>query len=206
MAEAQPKKPAAGDATKERIVNATLETIRSEGIVGTSARAIARTGDFNQALIFYHFGSIDNAVVAAVCELGTKRIAKHQAELENATSLSELIGIARAIHNEDTTSQNITVLAQVFARAARSDADDDLGAQLYAQLEPWNQMLAHAIERVAGDSPLVQFVPMAQLADAMSALFVGIELLDDLDPSQGHADSLFDSMETLAELVNSVLG
>ena len=40
----------------------------------------------------------------------------------------------------------------------------------------------------------------------MSALFLGIELLDDLDPSRGHAESMFDSLESVADLVGSLLG
>ena len=45
--------------TKQRIMDAALETLRTNGIVGTSARAIAATGGFNQALIFYQYGSVN---------------------------------------------------------------------------------------------------------------------------------------------------
>ena len=34
-------------------------------MLGTSARAIARAGNFNQASIYYHFGSIDEVVINA---------------------------------------------------------------------------------------------------------------------------------------------
>lgn len=40
--------------TREKIMHAAYETLKKEGIKNTSARAIAREGDFNQALIFYH--------------------------------------------------------------------------------------------------------------------------------------------------------
>lgn len=51
--------------TKGRIMDAAIETLKSEGITGTSARAIAHRGDFNQALIFYHFGSVNNLLIQA---------------------------------------------------------------------------------------------------------------------------------------------
>lgn len=51
--------------TRERIVEAALRTLKPDGIVGTSARSIAGSGGFNQALIFYHFGSVREALLAA---------------------------------------------------------------------------------------------------------------------------------------------
>ena len=57
---------AAGVSTKEQIVGAAIETLRTEGFGGTSARAIARIGDFNQALIFYHFGSVNGLLLEAL--------------------------------------------------------------------------------------------------------------------------------------------
>jgi AcrR family transcriptional regulator len=52
--------------TRQRIIDAAVETVRREGIVGTSARAIARTGGFNQALIFYHCGSVNDVLLAGL--------------------------------------------------------------------------------------------------------------------------------------------
>ncbi len=202
MTKAKTKPSASGDATKARIVQATLTTLTQEGIVGTSARSIARVGDFNQALIFYHFGSVDNAIVAAVSEMGTRRVQTHRAELEQATSLLELVRIARRLHEDDTTSENMTVLAQAFAGAT---GNDEMGPKLYSALEPWSHMLAETIDKVLGDSPIAQIVTNHQIADAMSALFLGIELLDDLDPSRKHAETMFDSMESMAELLGPFL-
>lgn len=198
-----PKPSAAGDTTKARIVQATLTTLTKDGIVGTSARSIARAGDFNQALIFYHFGSVDNVIVAAVSEMGARRVQNHRSQLEQATSLLELVHIARRLHDDDSTSENMTVLAQAFAGAA---GNDEMGPKLYAALEPWSQMLSETIDRVMGDSPITQVMPNRQIADAMSALFLGIELLDDLDPSRKQAESMFDSMEALAGLLGPLLG
>ncbi|MCP3987556.1 MAG: TetR family transcriptional regulator [Actinomycetia bacterium] len=50
------KSSRSGLETRDRIIDAALDTVRVEGLVGTSVRAIARTGGFNQALVFYHFG------------------------------------------------------------------------------------------------------------------------------------------------------
>jgi AcrR family transcriptional regulator len=50
--------------TKARIVEAAVETLKAKGFAGSSAREIAKTGGFNQALIFYHYGSVQNVLLA----------------------------------------------------------------------------------------------------------------------------------------------
>ena len=122
------RRTSSGDETRARIVEAALETLKSEGIVGTSARAIARQGDFNQALIFYHFGSVDDLVVAAVAEMSRRRMGNHKPKLESAGSLTELIAIGREIHNDDLVADNMAVLTQAFAGAR---AKSEIGAKLY---------------------------------------------------------------------------
>lgn len=203
MTPAQSKPSTASGVTKARIIQATLTTLTREGVVGASARAIARTGDFNQALIFYHFGSVDNAIVAAVSEMGSRRVEKHQGELEQATSLLELVRIARRLHQDAETTENMSVLVQAFAGAA---GKDEMGPQLYVALEPWSEMMAATLDRVIGQSPIAQISSSREIADALRALFLGIEVIDDLDSSRRHAESMFDSMEALAELLDSLFG
>ena len=202
VAKAKRKSSAAGEETKARILAATLESLKTEGIVGTSARAIARIGDFNQALIFYHFGSVDDAIVAAVGTMSERRIANHRSKLETATSLPELIRVARDLHHDDSTNDNMTVLAQAFAGAA---GDSEMGPKLYDNLEPWSVMVGESIDRIVGDAPSGIALNTEQIANAISAMFLGIELLDSLDPSRAKAEQLFDSLQGLAELLDDLL-
>ncbi len=202
MADTERRSTASGDETKARIVQATLRTLKSEGIVGTSARAIAREGDFNQALIFYHFGSVDDLVVASVAEMGRRRMGNHRARLEKVTSFTEMIGVARDLHADDLAADNMTVLTQAFAGAV---GNKEIGPKLYAELEPWSDLVAETIERVLVDVPAAAMVDRKQIAQAISALFLGVELLEDLDPSKAKADALFDTLEGLARLVELLL-
>jgi len=202
VAKAKRKPSASGEETKARILAATLATLKEEGIVGTSARAIARTGDFNQALIFYHFGSVDDAIVNAVGEMSDRRLENHRAKLEVATSLPDLIRVARDLHDHDATYDNMTVLTQAFAGAA---GDPEMGPKLYAKLEPWSEMVSESLKRIVDTYPAATSVPHEHIANAIGAMFLGIELLDDLDPSRSHATSMFDSLESLASLLDDLL-
>jgi AcrR family transcriptional regulator len=202
MAKAKRRSSSAGDQTRSKILDATLSTLKEEGIVGASARAIARNGDFNQALIFYHFGSVDEAIVAAVDVMSRRRMENHRERIEGATTLRELVDVARALHNDDTANDNMTVLTQAFAGAA---GDPVMGPQLYKALAEWSDMVTDAIRRVLGDAPIAQLVPAEQLGQGISALFLGIELMADLDPEQAAVDSLFDTLMATASMVELLI-
>lgn len=202
MAKAKRRSSSAGDETRARILEATLTTLKEEGIVGTSARAIARVGDFNQALIFYHFGSVDDAIVAAVDVMSERRMSRHRERLESATTLRELVQVARDLHHDDTANDNMTVLTQAFAGAA---GDEVLGPKLYEALEAWSDMVTESIRRVLGDTPIASLAPAEQLGQGISALFLGIELLADLDPEKADVDALFDTLTAAAAMVELLI-
>ena len=63
-------------------MEAALATVREQGLIGTSARSIARTGDLNQALVFYHFGSVDELLIAAMSRANERRLARFGPQIE----------------------------------------------------------------------------------------------------------------------------
>ena len=75
--------------TKLQIVEAALRTLKTKGFAGASARAIAGEGNFNQALIFYHFGSVRNLLLAGLDLVSERRMSAY------ATAFAEAI-LARA--------------------------------------------------------------------------------------------------------------
>ena len=85
-----------GSATRRRIIEAALRTVREEGFADTTARAIARRGGFDQALIFYHFGSVDRLLLEAFDEASARQIAKYREAAAEVSSLSDLVRIASA--------------------------------------------------------------------------------------------------------------
>ncbi|MDJ0961737.1 MAG: TetR/AcrR family transcriptional regulator [Acidimicrobiia bacterium] len=191
-----------GEATKQRIVDATIETIKHEGIVGTSARAIARRGDFNQALIFYHFGSVDEALFAAIQETSRHRIERYRERLTGVKSFPDLVAIAADLHREDMEEGNLTILTQLMAGAA---GNPELGPRLREAFDPWIQVVIDALRDVLGGSAYERLVPLDDLGYAVSALFLGVELLAHLDPDRAGSETLFGSMGTLAEIVQVML-
>lgn len=207
MAKAKRRTSSSGVETRSKILDATLRTLHDEGIVGASARAIARTGDFNQALIFYHFGSVDEAIVAAVGELSRRRLERYHDSLLQVDNLTDLVHVARGLYENDRDSGEVTVLAQAFAGASR---DPDMGPALFEHIDAWNQLIAEVLESAIATSALggtvmAAMIPRRELAMAISALFLGIELVGDLDPERANTDAMFGAIAAMAKLGESLL-
>ena len=192
-----PEKP-----TKERIVEAALETLRTAGIAGASARAIGRTGGFNQALIFYHFGSLEDLYLAACDELSERRVRQYTARIEGVATLRELVEVAAELHREDTAEGHIAVLSQLLAGSVTNPA---LKAPLRERFQPWMDIVQVAIERVVAGTPYAALVPAADLAFVVTSLFMGIELTTGLEDDPSRAESLFRTITLMATLLEGLL-
>jgi AcrR family transcriptional regulator len=198
------RRPAAsnGDETRERIVQAAIDTLDAEGIVGTSARAIARRGSFNQALIFYHFGSVDGLLIEAAKAEGHSRATRYEGMLRQITTISELIVVAREIHRHEQESGSVNVLAQLLAGANTSA---DLRDGLHLGMVPWLSMVQEAIVRVLRESAVGTLLDPADATYAVASLFIGMELMALLDPNRDRPDALFDGVARLAPLIDTLL-
>jgi len=199
--ESDPKTDTKAD-TKTRIVEAAIETLKTEGITGASARAIARAGDFNQALIFYHFGSVDEVLMAAISHTSQQRIERYRQQLVGLKTLPELVAIGAQLHQEDMEEGNLTVLTQLMAGAA---GNDEMGKRLRDEFQPWIDVVNESVTTVLADTPLAGQIPTEDLAYAISSMFLGAELLTHLDRDQAN-ETLFDSLKTFADMVQNLLG
>ena len=178
-----------------------METLKQEGITGTSARAIARAGGFNQALIFYHFGSIEEVLVAAIHHASEQRIDRYRSRLGVATTLTELSGVAAELHEEDLREGNLTVLTQLMAAAV---GNPEMGVRLREAFDPWIEVVRDTLTSVADQTPFGDVVPVDDLAYSVSALFLGIELLTHLDPAR-RPESLYQTIQAAAALVQALI-
>ncbi len=187
--------------TRARILDAALQALRDEGIAGISARSIARHGGFNQALIFYHFGSVEGLLVAVARSESERRSALYAPALAEVSSLPELVAVARRLHDEEFQAGTVAALTQMLAGAVGSE---DLSRGIAESLRPWTALVGETIDRLLGDTPFGDLLPRDDLTSAVAALFLGIELLTGLDPDQA-SDSLFTTMETVATLIDGLL-
>jgi len=192
-----------GQVTRDRIVAAAVETLKREGFGGSTARAIATTGGFNQALVFYHFGSLNNLLLAALDRTSATRMARYREAVEEVRSLPELMRVAAGIYREDLEAGHIKVLAELIAGAS---SQPGLGPAIVERVEPWIRFAEEAIERCLAGSPLQALVPVQEAAHAVTALYLGLELMTHLEGDGTRAEQLIAAATNAVNLVGGLFG
>jgi len=193
--------------TRERIVEAALTTLKTAGFAGASARAIARAGSFNQALIFYHFGSVNDLLLAALEETSRRRMAAYREAVgalaePGAGGLPGLVELAARVYREDLDAGHLTVLAEMVGAAVSAP---DLGPRVAACLRPWVAFTEEVFGQAVAGSAAEALVPAADAAYAVVALYLGVELLTHLDGDRTRAEALFASGARMADLFGPLL-
>ncbi|MFJ3904754.1 TetR/AcrR family transcriptional regulator [Streptomyces sp. NPDC090025] len=182
--------------TRTRLLQGALRTLVEQGIAKTSARSVAATAGVNQALIFYHFGSVDE-LLAAACRFGSEqRVARYRDRLEGVGSLSELLSFAREMHAEERAAGHVAVLGQLLAGA---QTQPRLVTATAAGLDLWITEIERVLRRVLAGGPLDGLADPAGLARAVAASFVGMELYEGVDPAG--AEAALDTLEHLGDLL-----
>jgi AcrR family transcriptional regulator len=185
--------------TKTKLLAAAADTLRDAGIAGLSARTIAAAAGVNQALIFYHFNTVSDLVVAATHQAVDDRVSYYREEFAAVESLQQLLRIGRALHERESAAGNVTMMAQLMAGAQQDEA---LASAARYAMRVWSDEIEAVLTRVLRDSPLSLVAQPAGLAKAVSASFIGLQLYGGVD-AEGAAAAL-DSLEQLGILADLV--
>jgi AcrR family transcriptional regulator len=196
--------------TKSRLIDGAMRAIREHGIAGVSARTIAAAAEVNQALVFYHFGSVDELLAAACREATTSRVAFYAGRFDAVTSLRELLDLGRELHTEEHRLGNVTVLAQMLAGA---QTDSRLAGATADSLRMWTVQIESVLTRLLKDTPVSEVADVPGLATAISAAFIGLELYEAADPTGAqqaltaieHLAVLFEVMDDLGPVARRAL-
>jgi AcrR family transcriptional regulator len=185
--------------TKQRLIDGAVRAIREHGIAGVSARTVAAAAGVNQALVFYHFGTVDDLLAAACQEAAAERVAGYRDRFAAVGSLRQLLALGRELHAAERDRGNVTVLAQLLAGAQN---DPRLVEPVRAALALWTTEVEAVLRRVLAGSPLSGLADPAGLARAVSAAFIGLELYEGVDPAG--ATAALDALDQLAVLSDAV--
>jgi AcrR family transcriptional regulator len=190
-----PSSGAAG--TRDALIDGAIAALKEEGFAGASARAIARRAGCNQGVIFYHFGSVANLLLAALDAVSETRRTHYQEAVDRAAGIVELVDAAESVFEEDLDAGHIAVLAEMIAGASSTPG---LAAEVAARIAPWRAFTADALRGVIETTPLAGAVEPDVAAHAVVALYLGLEMLAHLDGDRSAALALFDRARLLAGL------
>ena len=192
-----------GEETRQRIVEAALESLRTRGFAGSSTRAIAEIGGFNPALTFYYFGTLHGLLLSALEEASHGRLERYGAEARSAASAAELLALMRRIYREDVDSGFIRVASEMVAGAV---ANPELGPRVVELMQPWTDLAEESIARVLDDTPLQGVADPAELASAAVMFYLGANLLTQLVGDRDPVEPLLAAAGRGAALVDLLSG
>ncbi|HWE67759.1 MAG TPA: TetR/AcrR family transcriptional regulator [Acidimicrobiales bacterium] len=187
--------------TRRLLIGAAIETLKQDGYAGASARTIAERAGSNQGLVFYHFGSVANLLLAALDQVSAERLEHYGSAIAEVGSPVDLVDAAQAIFSEDLDAGYVTVLVEMIAGASSTPG---LGPEVAARIGPWTEFAQAAIERMLADSPLGSLLPAVDVAHGIVALYLGLEMLSHLDGDRAPATALFAHAKQLAGLLSAL--
>src|SRR5690625_3430933 len=186
--------------TKDRLVAAALTVVARDGSSGASARVIAAEAGVNQALIFYHFNSVEGLLAQASRDVTRRRADRYAQQLATVASFTELAAVARELHDEERRSGDLVVLTQLLAGArTRPTITAALRDNFELLVAPVEQTLA----RMVAGTVLEEVLVIPELARSIAGGFLGLELLDGIvaDVDEGP----FAALDAIAGLVDLAL-
>jgi AcrR family transcriptional regulator len=210
MAKAGPRTEAGGARAATRsadirraLVTAALAALAEVGFAGASAREIAGRAGCSQGLVFYHYGSVNDLLLAALDEISARRMDAYRGLVDRATSVAGLIDAARSIFAEDLESGHVRVLVEMIAGA---QSVPGLGERVAERLVPWREFAEAAIRKALAGSPAARLLPAADAAHAVVAGFLGLEMLAMLDGDTSAAMTVFGRARAFARLLDVLAG
>ncbi|OLD97977.1 MAG: hypothetical protein AUG91_10150 [Actinobacteria bacterium 13_1_20CM_4_69_9] len=192
----------APDGTRNQILRAAFDTLEDKGFAAATSRAVAERGGFNQALVFYYFGSMDALLLAALDWTNERRLSAYRAALADAKTLDEVFATAARLFEEDRESGHVTVVSQMIAGSV---ARPELAPETLKRMQPWLELCEQTLERVLGTSPLAQALPTRDLAYAIVNFYLGANLLTHLEGDRARADELLARLRALEPLASGLL-
>jgi AcrR family transcriptional regulator len=181
--------------TRRRLLDAADQVLREHGYAGTSARTIATAAEVNSALVFYHFGGVDQLLLAALDRSSAQRMAQHRATAADARTVEELVEAGLRIYRDDLEQGHLAIFSELVAAAVTKPA---LRAEVAGRAEPWLAFVEEAWDRVAGGTPLGRLLPARGVANAALTFYLGVNLFSVLDPDQSRTEDVFDLARRLA--------
>ena len=180
-----------GDATPARLLEAAASLIAERGWGSISTRAVAERAGVNQALVHYHFGSMD-ALRREALLMKLEPVLRGLAEelLDDRPFPDGVDRVMQALDDFDLTSETGVLMAEALLQATR---DERIAEAVGGAIGSWTAMLEPRIETAQDRGVVRADVDARALARILAATIDGFLV-------QRMADREADSAEVAATL------
>lgn len=184
--------PQAGGGTRQRLVDAAVAVLSERGYTGATSRAIAEEAGCNQALVFYHHGSLNDLLLAALDASSEMALERYRTRLAAVDSVADLVTVLQELYPADQATGHIGLLAEMVAGGI---VDADLGAEVALRVQPWLQLTQDALAQ-ALPTPMARRLPLEDLAYLIVTGALGGELLAALTGDHDRNRAVVDRLAT----------
>ncbi len=157
------------DLTRDRLIAATVDSLREKGVNGLTSREIASTAGVNLQAITYHFGSKDSLVAIALTKLVHSRLDPVRTALETDGDPAERLFNALATINTAFAVGRDDLEAYADAIAASST-----NPELARSLGELHHELVAYLSQLIADMQHDGYIQPWVTPDAMAALLIAI--------------------------------
>jgi len=186
--------------TKTELIEAAIKSLIDVGYSGTTARSIATRANCNQAAIYYHFGGIEQLLIAALEMSSRERLARYTGRLSDEQTLTELIETIEELYVEDRESGHLSLLTELVGGIT---ATPELRAGIENSTQPWLEFVEARIKHASKTVSFGAMLPSADIADLVFSLVIGVELRNKVDGNDERSDRLFRLGKLAAQLAES---
>lgn len=180
------------ESKREALLRSTTHLLIAVGFTGTTARAIAAGAGCNVGLISYYFGSVNGLLLEALDQSSGARLADYQAALGEIRSLRELRKTTAQLYREDQATGHVKLLSEMVAGGLM---DRRLGPEVARRVQPWLELTETAVGRSV-PAPLRRRLPAAEIAYAVVAMFLGLEMLGSLADDHTRGQQVIERLST----------
>lgn len=175
------------DESKILLIEAAVEIIRSEGYGALSARRLAEKVGLKRQIVHYHFGTIEELLIAVVRHYGDNGLARLAAALDSEDPL-------RAIWETDPDAS-----ATTFAFMAMAAHNPVVRAEMQRYLEANRDLQVEAVSRHFARAGLEPRVPPIAAAIIVQSISQSLAAETALGTARGHLETKAALEELLRE-------
>jgi AcrR family transcriptional regulator len=158
------------DVRREEILDATVEHVRMHGLASTRVSDVAAALACSTSLVFYHFGTKDDLLVAAFEHAAARDLAQLDAAVARGTDPLDRLRRVVRLYGPTGAAVGWRIWIDAWASALRDPAIRRTLRRLEAR---WNAVLRAIIEEGAADGTFTVKDAAATVAK-VSALFDGL--------------------------------
>jgi AcrR family transcriptional regulator len=186
--------------TRDRILQAAVQSLCTHGYAKTTARSIAALGGFAPGVLYYHFADLDEVMVATAAYTSRQREDRYQS-LVGVTSATVLVDKLRVLYADDVASGHIETIQELIS-AARPGTP--LAAALGAATRHWEALAEEVLRPLLRGKPLARLVKIPVVARTAVAYYLGMQTLTHLDGDAGRPEAAFAQAAKLAAVFDKL--